>query len=137
MKRFQKYDRDKIFLFTKELEVLEVFKKHLIAKVPSLDVSVFNSLSMFKVELEKHKNAKLVVDLSFRDSVFNNGFQLLKFLRKKIPDIEIPIQSSHLYILVTPKQLEKLKDKKNNLNYKVILKPLEEKMIFEEIYLKN
>lgn len=137
MKKFQKYDKDKILLFTKELEVLEVFKKNLSAKAPSLDISVFNNISIFKSELEKQKNAKMVVDLSFKTSIFNNGFQLLKFLRKKLPDIETIIQSENLYILVTPEQLEKLKQNKNSFNYKIILKPLNAEKIFEEIYLVN
>lgn len=137
MKNFQKYDRDKIFIFTKNLEILTVFKKLSVEKVPSLEISLVNTFSIFKKELEKQQNSKLVIDLNFTNSVFADGLQMLKFIIKKIPAVEPIIYSNNLYLLVTFDELEKLKQNKIKVQYKVILKPINTQSIFEEIYLKN
>ncbi|OHE09202.1 MAG: hypothetical protein A2513_03470 [Sulfurimonas sp. RIFOXYD12_FULL_33_39] len=137
IKRFQKYDRERIILATKDLKILEVFKKNLVADMPSLDILIFNTTSILKSELEKCTYTRIVVDLDFTNSVFSNGIQLIKLLTKKYPDIEKIVHDNGLYLLVTVAQAEMLKKSKITFKYKIFLKPLDNKKIFSQFYLEN
>lgn len=136
IKKFQKYDREKIFLATRDLDILEVFKKKLILSMPTLEIAIFNTASILKNNFEKDNYTKFIIDLDFHNSVFNNGFQLIKSLRRKYPDIEKIIQNGSMYLLATSAQLEKLST--DPLNYNVILKSsIDCESLFTKFYLEN
>ena len=135
MKKFQKYDSRHIVLVTKQIEVIELFKKSLLIKVPSWEVELYSKVSILDSNIEKKLNSKLIIDLNFSDTIFNNGLQLLKALKKKHPSLQQIINNNELYILASLKQVEILHKNKTVLDYNIILKPINENNIYDKIVL--
>lgn len=137
IKKFQKYDKEKIVLATRDLETLEMFKKKLTLDMPPLEILIFKSVSILKNELEKHSYKRVVVDLSFANAIFDNGYLLVKLLNKKFQEFEKIVERGELYLLATPAQKEMLEKSKIKFKYKVFSKPLDNRKIFERFYLEN
>lgn len=136
-KKFQKYEKEKLILITRDLEILEAFKKKLAYDMPSLEILIFKSASILKNELEKHVYKKIIIDLNFKDSVFENGFYLFKYLNKHLAEFEKIANSGGLYFIPDISHKEILEKTKSKYNYKIIKKPIESKKIFEQFYLEN
>ncbi len=135
LKKFRKYDTERIIVVSKKLEILELFKNVLTQDLPSLDVLIYSQDSILASNLEKKNYSKIVVDLNYHSSVFKNGLQMLKTLRKRHPKIDALIKNGGLYILASHEQMETLRNIKDNLNYKIILKPLNKANVFDKFYL--
>lgn len=136
-KKFQKYEKEKVILITRDLEILEAFKKKLAHDVPSLEILIFKSASILKNELEKYEYKKIVIDLNFKDSVFENGFYIFKYLSKHLTEFEKIAKDGGLYFIPDISHKEMLEKIKTRYNYKIIKKPIESKKIFELFYLEN
>lgn len=137
IKKFQKYEKEKVFLATRDLEVLELFKKKMLYSMPWFEITIFKSVSIIKKELEKDHYNKIMIDLSFTNSIFENGFLLAKLLNKKIQEFEKIAQRGGLYLIATPSQEEILQKSKIPFKYQVFLKPLDDKKIYQRFYLEN
>lgn len=137
IKRFQEYDKEKIVLASRDLEILELFKKRFATDMPSTEILIFKSISILNSEFEKYSYKRVVVDLSFTNAIFEGGFSLVKLLNKKFVEFQKIVERGGLYLLVTPSQKEKLENSNIKLRYKILLKPLDSKKIFEQFYLEN
>ncbi len=137
IKRFQEYDREKMVLASRDLEILQLFRNKFAAEMPLSEMLIFNSISILESEFEKHNYKRVVIDLSFTNTLFENGFSLVKLLNKKFPEFQKIAKQGGLYFLATPSQKEKLENSNIKLNYKILLKPFDTKKIFEQFYLEN
>lgn len=134
MKKFVKYDEVKISFISNDMNLLSLFKNSLIEHLPLWDVSVFTSTLILQRNIEKTKYKKLIIDLNFSDSVFNNGLQLLKNLQKKYPIIQELIENNAIYLLVSTKQVEQLHNREDRNNYSLIVKPINKNNLYEKIF---
>jgi len=135
MKQFQKYDSKNLVLVTKDIELVELFKKTLLNKISSLNIELYSKVSVLDSNIEKNINSKFIIDVNFSDTIFNNGLQLLNALKKRHPSLQKIINNKGLYILASLKQVETLHKNKTALDYNIILKPINEKNIYDKVIL--
>ncbi|MDA7818148.1 response regulator [Sulfurimonas sp.] len=135
MKQFHKYDIEKVILLSKNLDTLDLFKNELAKKLPYLDIFLYTKNSILKRALEKETYCKVVIDLDYHDSIFQNGLLITKALLKHHKKIKSLAENSCLYILVSQEQLPSISMYQDKLNYKIILKPLTKANIFDKFYL--
>lgn len=131
---YKQYDHERIYLVTKDLEIMKLFKNSLTKYLPALDVHVFKNISVFNSEVKKQSYEKLVIDFDFSNDVYNDGLQLLNILKKQHVNIENMMYSGNVYILATLNEIELLQKKKVNSNCKILLKPMSDKNILDRFW---
>ena len=134
MKRFEKYEKAKISVISSDMPMLNLFKNSLSEHLPLWEVSVYTNISTFQHNVEKSRYKKLIIDLNFKDSVFNNGLQLLKQLQKRHPYIQELVKNNAVHLLASTKQVELLHDRKDRNDYTLLVKPINEKNIYEKVF---
>lgn len=134
LKRFDKYEKVKMSVISSDMPLLNLFKNSLNEHLPLWEVSVYTNISIFQHNIEKTRYKKLIIDLNFKDAVFNNGLQLLKQLQKKYPYIQELVKTNEVYLLASTKQVELLHDRKDRDDYTLVVKPINEKNIYEKVF---
>jgi two-component response regulator (ARR-A family) len=134
MREFKKYDAEGVILVSKKLEILDLFKNTLTKELPSLNVEIYTQNSILASNLENKVYSKIVLDINYNNSIYKNGLQMIKSLRKRLPKIDALIQSGGLYILASHEQVESLRSLKDNIKYKIILKHINKKNILDKFY---
>lgn len=134
MRDFKKYDAEGIIVVSKKLEILDLFKNTLTKELPSLNVEIYTQNSILASNLENKVYSKIVIDLNYNNSIYKNGLQMIKSLRKRLPKVDALIQNGGLYILASHEQMESLRSLKDNIKYKIILKPINKNNILDKFY---
>ena len=134
MKQYLKYEKIKTSVISNDRETLLLFKENLIQHLPHWEVSVYTNGNILHNNIEKHKYEKLIVDLNFKDAVFNNGLQFIKHLQKNAPHVKEILNNNNLYFLASSQQVEILHNKHGGLNYNIILKPLTKTNIYQKVF---
>lgn len=134
MKNFVKYEHVKISVISSDMPLLNLFKNSLPEHLPLWDISVYTNISIFQHNIEKSRYKKLIIDLNFKDAVYNNGLQLLKQLQKKYPHIQELVRNNAVYLLASTKQVELLHDRKDRNDYTILVKPINQKNIYEKVF---
>lgn len=134
MKQFVKYEKVSMSVISNDMPLLNLFKNSLQEHLPLWKISVYTNISIFQHNIENKEYKKLIIDLNFKDSVFNNGLQLLKQLQKRYPYIQELVKNNAVYLLASTKQVELLHDRKDRDDYTLLVKPINEKNIYEKIF---
>ncbi|MFA6138871.1 MAG: response regulator [Sulfurimonas sp.] len=132
--KYKKYDKTTVYVLTKQMDASKLFQETLLKNLPSWEIVIFSKYSLLKSNLDHRIVDKLIVDLSFADSIFNNVLQLINSLRKHSKSIDTLIENNDLYLLASLDQVELLHHNKDNLKYNILLNPLNEKNIYDKVF---
>ncbi len=134
MKKFIKYDKVKIGILSNNRELLSIFKNKLTEHLPLLEISVHTNAAILQSSMSITQYNTLIIDLDFQDTVFNNGLQLFNYFQKKVPPTLEITNNKGIYFLASAKQVEVLHKKATKTDYNILLKPINEKNIYNKMF---
>ncbi|WP_294964487.1 response regulator [Sulfurimonas sp.] len=118
------YEKQKVLVLSNSLQTLGVFKDGVDGMFCKWSFACFTKVSLLEAWLNNNTPDKIIVDFSFKSSVFDSGFQFIKLATNKYPIIKDAISMDQLYFIANNEAYIKLNKHKNTYNFSLIPEPL-------------
>jgi CheY-like chemotaxis protein len=124
LKDYEVLEHENVMIISNFLATLQEIKNKQEENLPLWQMQGFSKETLIESWLASNTPTKLILDYDFSSPVYRNGLEFLFHLKKKFPAVAKLLKGGHLFILCSNAKVEELREKKRDIEFVLISKPL-------------